>query len=277
MNRPPISVVIATYNGVEFLQEQLDSILLEIGPHDEVIVVDDASTDATVALAVNLNDPRLRLARHAENRGHVASFEEGLRQARGDIIMLADQDDVWTVGRVDTMVRALDSADICVGSLRILSTDPGRNGVLISVRPAGQSRVNDVVSIVQLFRGRLPYFGSAMAFTADFRDKALPFPHGTVAHDHWLALLAHTSHRVSRLADPVVLRREHGANLSGRNRSLVTKLRYRIHLAVLLGVAQGRYLTRRRRTVTEQRALGLRGHLLRRRVQPAKRPGDQIR
>src|SRR5262245_13619427 len=91
---PRVSVCLATYNGVEHLREQVDSILADLGPHDEVVVVDDASGDATVALLEGFGDPRVRIVRSAHNQGHVRTFERAIREASGEIIMLSDQDDV---------------------------------------------------------------------------------------------------------------------------------------------------------------------------------------
>ena len=57
------SVCIATYNGEAFLKEQLQSVLVQIGPEDEVIVSDDHSTDRTLAVIASFDDSRIRLIR----------------------------------------------------------------------------------------------------------------------------------------------------------------------------------------------------------------------
>src|SRR5690554_1954760 len=95
-----ISVCMASYNGSRFIKAQLDSILAQLGPEDELIVVDDASSDDTAAIVARCNDERIRLYQQPQNQGHVASFSRAISDACHEFIFLADQDDVWLPGRV---------------------------------------------------------------------------------------------------------------------------------------------------------------------------------
>ena len=106
----------ATFNGERFLQEQIGSILAQLDPNDEVVVVDDASQDATVDVIEQIGDARVKVVRHADNRGYVPTFEEALSLARGQYIFLSDQDDIWTPGRVELMIAALQRAELVVGN-----------------------------------------------------------------------------------------------------------------------------------------------------------------
>ncbi|UUL77762.1 glycosyltransferase [Pseudarthrobacter sp. Fe7] len=81
--QPRISVCMAAYNGARHIQEQIESILPEIGAHDEVIVVNDCSTDETAAIVTAIPDSRIRLINAEQNRGYVATFERALGEARG--------------------------------------------------------------------------------------------------------------------------------------------------------------------------------------------------
>src|SRR6476619_5168785 len=90
------SVCMATYHGARFVAEQIESILHQLGDQDELVVVDDASQDATVDIVSKYAaDPRVRLERNPDNLGYVRTFYKALRLARGDYLFLADQDDVW--------------------------------------------------------------------------------------------------------------------------------------------------------------------------------------
>ena len=64
-----ISVCMATYNGARFVREQLESILKQLGEGDEVVIVDDCSTDQTVDLIRHLNDDRIKLMVNTSNHG----------------------------------------------------------------------------------------------------------------------------------------------------------------------------------------------------------------
>lgn len=94
---PLISIVMATYNGEKYLREQVDSLLAQSYPSLEFVFVDDASSDASLAILQEyaLRDSRIRLILNPVNQGLLATFETGIRAAKGEIIALADQDDVW--------------------------------------------------------------------------------------------------------------------------------------------------------------------------------------
>ena len=69
-----VSVCLAAHDGAAHIGEQLASILEQLGAHDEVVVVDDASTDVTVAVVEAIGDPRIRLVRNEINVGYVRAF-----------------------------------------------------------------------------------------------------------------------------------------------------------------------------------------------------------
>ncbi|HEX7396891.1 MAG TPA: glycosyltransferase, partial [Propionibacteriaceae bacterium] len=93
--RTPISVCMATYNGARYLRLQLDSILDQLGPDDELLVQDDGSSDDTPEIIRSYDDPRIQLVANERNLGVIATFERCLARARHDIVFLADQDDEW--------------------------------------------------------------------------------------------------------------------------------------------------------------------------------------
>ena len=100
------SICMATYNGAKYIKEQLDSIIPQLRDDDELIVSDDASKDDTLKIVESYNDPRIKIF-HNENHGVAHNFENAMRQASGDIIYFADQDDVWLPGKLDKMEKFL--------------------------------------------------------------------------------------------------------------------------------------------------------------------------
>src|SRR3546814_6979697 len=101
-----ISVCMGTYNGARWIEIQLGSILSQLSPEDEVVIVDDGSKDDTLDRVASFNDPRVRVLRNGRNRGVDLTFERALGEARGDIIFLSDQDDFWYPNKVETVLRA---------------------------------------------------------------------------------------------------------------------------------------------------------------------------
>src|SRR5689334_22428623 len=97
------SVCIATYNGEKFIARQLETILAQLSPADEVVIVDDCSKDGTLAVIEGMKDGRLKVHSNKRNRREVYSFSRAIELARGEIIFLADQDDIWLPGRVTLM------------------------------------------------------------------------------------------------------------------------------------------------------------------------------
>ena len=214
--RPRLSVCIATFNGERFIVEQLRSIFPQLDPQDEVVIVDDASSDSTVDLIEGMQDPRVRLIRNQVNRGHVRTFERALSQASGEWVMLSDQDDVWPEGRVAAMLDALRGADFVLGSIQILGSDT--EGPLPDRSTHGVGAGN----LLGILAGTIPYAGAAMAFKRSMLSVGLPFPAYVEAHDHWLAIVANVAFRVRHLEQVVLLRRLHDSNLTPLKRRRLT-------------------------------------------------------
>jgi glycosyltransferase involved in cell wall biosynthesis len=106
---PRVSVAMATCNGERWLDAQLDSILAQLASDDELVIVDDASTDSTRERIAARADARIRLTANATNLGVRASFERALTLVRGEFIFLADQDDVWLPDKRAALVEELES------------------------------------------------------------------------------------------------------------------------------------------------------------------------
>jgi len=103
-SRPKLSVCIATYQGEGYIALQLRSILEQLSDDDEVVVVDDASTDGTCGKIFALRDPRLQVIRNTENKGILRSFETALARSSGEIVFLSDQDDLWLEKKVEAVL-----------------------------------------------------------------------------------------------------------------------------------------------------------------------------
>ena len=121
-----ISVCIATYNGEKYIKEQLSSILSQLSEQDEIIISDDRSTDQTLPEIRSIKDSRIHIYTHEkdfktlfsiENCTH--NFVNAMKQAKGDIIFLSDQDDVWLPDKVKTMTLALQHSDLVMSNCSI--------------------------------------------------------------------------------------------------------------------------------------------------------------
>ena len=109
-----VSVIIPAYDAANFLELALDSVLAQTITDIEVIVVDDASNDATleVAYRVAARDPRVRVLHNERNCGPAVSRNRAMDAARGEWIALLDADDTWSPERLEKMLSVVNDADV---------------------------------------------------------------------------------------------------------------------------------------------------------------------
>lgn len=180
-----ISVAIATFNGADFVRNQLDSIFKQTLKPDEIVVSDDASSDETVQIltSMQLQAPcTFKVIQNRVNVGYIRNFEKAISACTGDLIFLADQDDYWASRKVARCVEhyKTSSCSLCIHDSYIASCDlKDRYGRL-------SQRLQRNGLSLDLFHTN----GCQTFFTRQFRDLAVPFPEGVISHDiylHWLA------------------------------------------------------------------------------------------
>lgn len=108
--RPRVSVVIPCYNYAQFLTQSVKSVLDQEDVDVDVLIVDDASKDASLSVAEALMaDSRVSLIHHEYNRGHIATYNEGLAAARGDYVLLLSADDLVAPGSLGRAVSLMEA------------------------------------------------------------------------------------------------------------------------------------------------------------------------
>jgi len=227
----------ATYNGSRFLPRQLETILPQLGPEDELIVSDDASTDGTPELVRELCGERVKLL-HGCFRSPVLNFEHALRQARGEVLVLADQDDIWCENKLP-LVRE-----------RFAGRTHERLLVLFDGRVIDEQERVLHDSIFALKRSRSgflrnlydsSYLGCCLAFTRELLEIALPFPRRILMHDMWIAMLAELCGEIELDRHITIGYRKHAASATtfARRFEPVRQVRERAHMAWNLLVRLG--------------------------------------
>ena len=123
---PQVSVIVPAYNAAGFLERALNSALAQTMPDLELIVVDDSSSDSTLALArdVAARDPRVRVLHNERNRGMYATYNRAIDAARGEWIAALDADDVWLPERLERMLAVSDSEDMVSDDQLIFRMSP---------------------------------------------------------------------------------------------------------------------------------------------------------
>ena len=107
-----ISILISTYNGENYIIEQLESLLNQTLLADEVIIFDDCSTDSTVELIKEFIDKhhldkQWYLKVNSRNIGYKANFRQGIQEVNGEYIFFCDQDDIWEPKKIERGVNTL--------------------------------------------------------------------------------------------------------------------------------------------------------------------------
>ncbi|WP_174300195.1 glycosyltransferase [Caulobacter sp. S45] len=123
---PSVSIIIANYNAAEYLPLAVKSALRQTFSDIEVVIVDDVSTDDSVAVSETLmSDPRVRLLRQERNAGPGAARNRGFAAARGDWIAVLDSDDLMHPRRIELLLREakVSGADIVADDLLVFYQD----------------------------------------------------------------------------------------------------------------------------------------------------------
>ena len=104
-----MSIIINVYNGEATLRETIDSVLAQTFADWELIIWDDASTDASIQVVAAFDEPRIRLHSVEQNRGLGASRVAALEHATGDWLAFVDQDDIWTPDKLELQLAQADA------------------------------------------------------------------------------------------------------------------------------------------------------------------------
>ena len=152
-----ISVCIATYNGSKYIKEQIDSILPQLDECDEIIVSDDSSTDNTLSILKSYHDRRIIIFTNQKFNSPIYNFENALKHAKGDIIFLSDQDDIWEFNKVQVMISFLQKKSLVVSDCYIINQD--KNVICDSLF---NGKVPNAGVFINILRNH--YIGCCMAF-----------------------------------------------------------------------------------------------------------------
>jgi glycosyltransferase involved in cell wall biosynthesis len=128
-HRPAVSVIVPVYNGEALLADAIGSIQRQTQPPDEIVIVDDGSSDGTATVAARLRG-NLRYV-HQPNGGPPATRNTGLRIATGDVIATLDADDLWPTDRMERLLGTLaadTTIEVALGRLQLICGAAGTDG-----------------------------------------------------------------------------------------------------------------------------------------------------
>ena len=215
-----LSVAICTYNGGQYIEEQLNSILSQDVPVDEIVIGDDGSKDDTLDIAKRVlknSGVRWSVIQNETNLGYRKNFENVIAHTKGDLIFLCDQDDVWVQGKVGRILREFDADCNC---LMVFSngfvTDSDLNvqkGSLWDDFYLSENIDSFRDSWEMLLNG---YYitGATACIRRELFEKSIPFSSIWV-HDGWLGIHAAMYGTVRAIPEKLIYYRQHGTNQIG--------------------------------------------------------------
>jgi len=206
----------AVYNGDKYVLQQISSILCQLNAGDELIVIDDCSTDSTVSLIQSVPDPRIKLSRNPRNLGVFKSFENAVNLSAGEIIFLSDQDDLWHKTKVAKIISAFDlnsEVTMIATDATVIDGDGAvRSESFFAGRGAFKAGLIDTIV-------KNKYLGCTLAFRKSLKDILLPIPADVPMHDIWFGAMNATYGKTYFIDEPLISYRRHADNVSPESSS----------------------------------------------------------
>ncbi len=221
-----LSVALCTYNGGRFLTAQLDSLVAQTRPPDELVACDDRSDDQTVPLLEEFakRSPfAVRIVRNETRLGATKNFEKAIGLCTGDAIATCDQDDVWKSEKLSFSLSALEEKPNCglvFTDAEVVEEDLRPRGHsmwdAIQFRPPARQQVREGRAFEVLLR-QWVVTGATMLFRSKFRPYVLPIP-SQWTHDAWIAFVVSAMAPVAMVERSTILYRQHANQQIGGKR-----------------------------------------------------------
>ena len=214
----------STYNGADFIEAQIDSILGQDFRDFRLIVRDDGSTDSTLEIVQRYRDIDSRVHIAADEGGNIGSSRSFLRLLElsdAGLFMLADQDDVWLPGKISSAVQEITTLAAKNRSglpllvfTDLIVCDKDLNEICNSLWKYQRLNPNICRDWIWLLAQNV-VTGCTIIGNAAARLASLPFVLNEMFHDHWIAVSVSRAGVVDYSSEATVLYRQHPDNVEG--------------------------------------------------------------
>lgn len=229
-----ISICMATFNGEKYIAEQLQSIYEQTLKVDEVIICDDASTDETVEIAQrfirhNKLENKWKVYRNDENKGYPGNFYYAMSLCSGDIVFLADQDDIWNKHKIELMADILkEREDIKVLACKyglIDTTGDDIHTLMSPVKSYESGQLKEVLLPDIFYKYEFP--GMVLAYRREWYERR-QMDSTSIPHDYLICAMAAEENALIQFDCELAYHRRHSNNVGKeehRLRKLLNKQR----------------------------------------------------
>jgi glycosyltransferase involved in cell wall biosynthesis len=226
MNEPLLSIAMCTYNGEQYLQEQLDSILSQSYVNLELIISDDCSSDSTIRIIERYQekDPRIKLYKNEKNLGFLKNFEKSISLCTGKYIALADQDDIWKTNKLELFFHEINDNVLIYSDAIIIDKDSNETGTQL-VRPKSnlcKGRCNKAFFLNNFVSG------NTMMFKQEIVQHIIPIPKHMSYHDIWIGYVASTYGSITYTEDSMTYYRKYEGQVTHQGDVIPTNIFHRL-------------------------------------------------
>jgi glycosyltransferase involved in cell wall biosynthesis len=215
INLPLVSIALATYNGEKYLSQQLDSLINQTHTNIEIVVVDDCSKDRTVEILKHYQNKfsNIKLLVNEKNLGVNKTFEKAIENCIGEYISLCDQDDIWMLNKIETLVNEVGKEDAYYSNS--LLVDEFGNSTGIDFKS---------IMVMQSYYTGIPFLlsncvpGHTILVKTNFVKSLLPIPANTF-FDLWIGFAAAATNGIKFIDKILVHYRQHSTNVVGTKKS----------------------------------------------------------
>ena len=232
-----IGIVIATYNGEKYIEEQINSIINQTLKPDLIIISDGGSKDNTIELSKKIlsnSNIEYQILVSDKQLSVKDNFEKGIRKCDTDIVFCADQDDYWLPTKIIDFLEAFENNDAAMvfSNAYIVDEKLGKTGKTLW-EAIGFYVNKDQLIFERADRNFLDELnrhnvvtGMCMAFKGMYKDELLPFSNYSI-HDVWITYRMNQLGKIVALNKPEVLYRQHGNNVIGVQKSVKRSMKNR--------------------------------------------------
>lgn len=213
-----VSIIIPVYNGEKFIEESIQSCLDQTYENIEVIVVNDGSTDSTLAIikVMEENNNKVKVISYDKNQGKVHALNKGVEFAKGEYIAVQAADDICFDYRIAAELEKMHSETNCVlvyGDMEVVDEH-------LNVLQQSFSKENGISyyknnQTIHLLQSNF-VSGGTILIDARVKDKLFPMPTSLKYEDWWISVVASLYGEIYFLNRPVIKYRKHSSNDNNR-------------------------------------------------------------
>ncbi|MFF5381956.1 glycosyltransferase family 2 protein [Pedobacter suwonensis] len=211
LHSPLVSIAVCTYNGAQYIGQQIESIINQTYKNIEIIIIDDCSTDGTFELlsSITKDAVNVRLEQNQENLGFTKNFEKAISYCKGEFIAISDQDDIWSLNKIEILLKNIGSHGLIFHD-SLLVDEYGEHINNLKLSDMNKVYKGDS-NLYFLLNNCIP--GHACMFKKDIISYAMPFDK-RFFHDWWIAFVAASVSSITYIPDTLVKYRQHSNNVT---------------------------------------------------------------